>query len=236
MYRLSRCTPGRFVQSAVIVAVAVSLSVRPAVAQTTLDSGTATVGEVAFDFADAPPATLEIDLGRGLIRDLLGLGDAAVAGFLEGLTTGSDPSAAENAEFIAQQLTSARELGDVVSEVVHEIHVRVYDGLPDNSQVGQEIAHHYTKALSEQGWESTVKIRSDNEMVRVFVHRSAESVQGVFVILAEGNDLVLANIIGDLSPEKVHQLTASATKIGVKLGLRKEIDKAIGELRRELSL
>jgi hypothetical protein len=222
---------GHTAQGAILATIVIALSPALAVGQTSATAKPSTAGQVSFDFPNAPPATVEIDLHHGLIRDALGLGNAAVAGFLEGLMNSGEGDSSESAKFVAEQLTSARELGDIASAVVHEIHVRVYDGLPDDGQFVQKITLYYDKQLSEQGWESVVKV---NDEVRVYVHREAEAVQGVFVIAADRNDLVLVNFTGDVSPQNVRQLTATATKIAVKLGLRKEIDKAVGMLRHEI--
>jgi hypothetical protein len=162
------------------------------------------------------------------------LGDAAVAGFLEGLRTSPDAQSSENAQFVAQQLTTARELGNVASEVVHEIHVRVWDGLTPESQMPAKLLQHFDSQLVGDGWESAVRVRDGDAMVRVLLHRDGESIRGILIIAGENDELVLANIIGDLSPDKVQKLTATATTIGVKLGLDKEINRAVDQLKHEM--
>lgn len=214
------------------VALAVIATGYSAVAQTSAVPTSS--GRVSFDLPDLPPATVEIDLGKGLIRHALSLGDAAVAGFLEGLMTAPDSQSSENAQFVAEQLTSARELGDVVSEVVHEIHVRAWDKLAPESQLAENLFAHFDTQLPGEGWESAVRVRDGSDMVRVFVHRDGESLSGILIVAGKGNDLMLANVIGDLSPANVQTLIATATKIGVKLGLDKEIHRAVDQMRREL--
>ncbi len=224
---------GRVVlRGALMSALAVLISSYTAYGQSPADSSTA--GRVAFDIPDVPPATVEIDLGKGLIRHAVGLGDAAVAGFLEGLTSSPDSQSSENVQFLAQQLTSARELGDVVSEVVQEIHVRVWDNLPAESQLAERAVAHFDTTLVGAGWEPALRVQERNNLVRAYVHRQGESISGVLFIAGEGNDVVLANVIGDLSPEKVHKLTSTATEIAVTLGLDKEINRAVEQLKREM--
>lgn len=224
--RLARTT----VRGAMLSALVFAGSGYMAIAQTTTD----TPGRVAFDLPDLPPATVEIDLGHGLIRHSLSLGDAAIAGFLDGLMTSPEANSSENAKFVAEQLTSARELGDAVSEVLHEVHVRVWDNLPQDSKLAEQVLEHFDGRLNADGWEPAVRVRDDDDMVRVFVQRSEDSLGGVLVVVADGNDLVVANLVGDLSPEKVQHLTATATKIGVRLGLDKEINRAVEQMRHEI--
>lgn len=192
-------------------------------------------GQVSLELPDLPPATVEIDLGRGMIQHSLSLGDAAIAGILEGLSTSSDSRTDESAKFIAQQLTSARELSDAISQVVHEVHVRVWNDLPKESQIADKAVRHFDATLKEQGWESTLRAREDGKLVRVLVHREGDRLTGVLLIASERDELVVANVIGDLSPENVHRVTKTATTIAMKLGLDKELNKAVEKLKREMA-
>lgn len=230
--RIANWVARRAIRGVVVSALAVSCTGYAALGQA--PAATPASGRVSLDLPDLPPATVEIDLGKGLIRHAISLGDAAVAGFLEGLMTSPNAESSENAQFVAQQLTTARELGDVVSDMVHEIHLRVWNDLPPDNNLTHEIFAHFDPQLSGSGWESAVRVRDDDEMVRIFVHRSGESLNGVLIIAGEDDELVLANVIGDLSPDKVKQLTSTATKIGVKLGLDKEINRAVEQLKREM--
>ena len=227
VYRLT----SKAARGAVLSAAILAASAPTAWAQST---GVAGDGRVSLDIPDLPPATVELDLGQGLIRHSLSLCDATLAGFLEGLMTSPSAESSENARFVTEQLTSARELGDAVSEVLHEVHVRVWDNLPSESRVAEQVFDHLDTNMSSAGWESAVRVRDGHSTVRVFVQRSENSLNGLLIVAAEGNDLVVTNLIGDLSPEKVQRVSATATKIGVKLGLDKEINRAVEQLRHEI--
>lgn len=233
-------------RTALLAALVVAVGAHSAVGQSATpqkssespsSSGSRSAGQVSLDLPDAPPATVEIDLSRGLIRHALSLGDAAIAGFLEGLKTDANAQTADSAKFIAGQLTSARELSDIASEAIHEVHVRVWDALPDDRQVIDQALKHFDAELEGTNWEQVLSVRDKNDSVRVYVQRDgeAESVRGVFVIAGDGNDLVLANATGDLSPDKVQRFVSSATKIAMKLGLDKELNKAVAEIKREMA-
>jgi hypothetical protein len=83
-------------------------------------------GRIDFDDADLPAANVEVDLSQGTLRDLFGLGDAAIAGAAETLmqTAGAD-SSAEGTRLAAEQLAAARQIMQLASEVVREARVRV---------------------------------------------------------------------------------------------------------------
>lgn len=189
---------------------------------------------VAFDYPDAPAATVEVDLGPGLIHDLLGLVDAAVAGFLEGADASAETANFENMQFAAEQMTAVRDVTDVAAGIIEEVHVRIYENLPESNQVGQSMADHYDQKLREQGWEAVLKIQDGVEGGRVCLLRHAESIRGVFVCVFGGREVMLVSVAGDLSPENVHRLTATAAATAAKLGLLEQLDQAIGEIKREL--
>jgi hypothetical protein len=220
------------IRGAGVSALAIALTGMAAIAQS--PNAATALGRVSLDVPDLPPATVEIDLGRGLVRHALALTDAAVAGFLEGLMTSPDAESSENVQFVAQQLTSARELGDVVSEVIHEVHVRIWDKLPADSRHADKLAGHFDAHLAGEGWESAIRVRDGDSMVRILVHRDQDSLNGILIVAGEGNDLVLANIIGDVSPDNVQKLSSTATKIGVKLGLDGKINRALEQMKREI--
>ena len=225
---------GRYSCSGSVMALTVlSLCAVSASAQSVRDN--AAPGEIDLNIPDAPPPTVEIDLGRDLIGDLWGLGDAAFAGFLEGLQESTDPRSRESRQFIAEQYDSARQLGDVMEDVVHELHIRVYDDLPDGAGLSEQVARHFRQQLQQAGWESVIRVREGDELVRVSIVRDENVIRGVFVLAAERDELVLVNAVGSLSPENVKQLTRRATSIAVQLGLHEQLNEAVSRIERQIN-
>jgi len=182
------------------------------------------VGRLDFAAANLPEANVEVDLSQDLFKDLFGIGDAAIAGAVESLIKApSNDDSAHAMKMAAQQLEAARQIIQLAGNVVREVHVRAYESLPG----GIENAHALYKPFDEQlragNWETLARVRKDDEAVRVAVIRSAGTVQGVFVVATDGDSLLLANIVCDVSPDNVKKLTAAATKIGLENGLAKEI-------------
>jgi hypothetical protein len=197
------------------------------------DSGTP--GRIEFDDTSLPPATVEIDLQQSMFHDLFGLGDAAVAGVAETLlqSAGSD-SGSEGLRLAAEQLQAARQILQLASDVVHEVRVRVYENLP--SELGQPatLVAPYDGQLRAGNWDTVVQVRDGDDSVRVSLLRESGAVRGVFIVAADGSDLVLANVVCDASPENVKKLTSAAAKIGLENGLGKEIEAKMRRLHQRL--
>lgn len=221
----------RAARRVLVVAVVTSMGAYSAWAQT---EAPARGARLPSDVGDLPPATVELDLGPGLIRQFFSMGDAAVAGFLDGLSTSPDAASSENLKFVANQLTSARELGDIASEVVQEVHIRVWNEEIDAVEAAAQLIERYDETLPSTGWEPTLRARQNGELVRIYTLREGESITGVCVVAGKRSELVVLNVVGNLSPENIQRFTSAATKIGVKLGLDKELNKAIEQMRMEI--
>ena len=184
-------------------------------------------GHIDFASADLPPATVEIDLSQEIFSDLFGLGDAAIEGIVQSLTQPSDAQSSEATELAAGQLAAAREIVQVAKEVVREVHVRVYEDTVDEKKTAVDLASRFDEQLHSGQWDNVVKVRDGGDSAHVSLLRVEGAVLGVFVVVADGNDVVLANVVCDISPENIKNLTAAATKIGLENGLREEIERKL---------
>jgi Domain of unknown function (DUF4252) len=177
-------------------------------------------GRIDFAAANLPPATVEVDLTQDVFGDLIGLGDAAVAGVAESLlqSAGANDNP-DGLNLAADQLEAGRQILQIASQVVHEARVRVYDNLADKSEDTPAILSRFDGQLGADGWDTVVRVRDGDDSVRVSLVRSDGAVRGAFVVVADGNDVVLVNVVCDVSPENVKKLSAAATKIGLENGL-----------------
>lgn len=184
------------------------------------------VGRLDFDAADLPEANVEVDLSQEMFRDLFGIGDAAVAGVAESLLKSqSKGDAAKATEMAAHQLEAARQILQLAGDVVHEVHVRVYEDLPAEVDGARSLYKPFEEQLKAGDWETLARVRKNDEVVRVAAIRNEGALQGVFVVASDGDSLVLANVVCDVSPENVRKLTSAATKIGLENGLAEEIQR-----------
>jgi hypothetical protein len=196
-------------------------------------TSTTVEGRIDFDAADLPPATVEVDLSQGMFGDLFGIGDAAIAGVSETLLeSAKNDSSAQGTRMAAEQLAAARQVMQLAADVVREVRVRVYEELPEGSGAAEEVAAKFDEQLRNGNWENAVRVREDDQAVRVSVHRADGAVRGIFVVAGEDNELVLANIVCDVSPENIKKFTSAATKIGLENGLAPLIEMKMRELNQ----
>lgn len=198
-------------------------------------SSTAPIGRVDFAAVDLPPATVEVDLSREMFRDLFGLGDAAIAGVAESLlkSAGSN-SDAQGTRMAAEQLAAAQQIIRLASEVVHEVRVRVYENVEEGAIQPDELMANFDGQLRDGNWENVVRVRDGDDNVRVSLLRNDGAVRGAFVVVADGSDVVLANVVADISPENVKKLTSAAAQIGLENGLQQVLEQKMRELPHRL--
>jgi hypothetical protein len=183
------------------------------------------VGRVEFDYSDVPSATVEVDLSQGLLSDVFGIGDAAVAGVTEALANSAASSkGSDGARLAAEKLTAVHQIVQTLGQVVREVHVRAYKGLPDQSGLTEKLLSHYDEKVRTGNWEYVVRAQERDKSVRVAVARGEGAIRGLFVIVADGHDVVLANLVCDASPENAKKLTSIAAKTGLEAGLGQMLD------------
>jgi hypothetical protein len=194
------------------------------------------VGRVDFDFPNAPPATVEVDLGEGMLADITGIAQAAIGGVVEGLlesAQGREPGAVQ---LSAEHLASAQKVVESVSGVVREIRVRVYDNLPESAAaIRTSMTAHYRQKVHHSDWDHLVRVHDGDTNVNVCALRRDGAIRGLFVMVSEDDQLVLANIVCDLSPEMVKQVTKQATQIGLQVGLEQALQEAMREIGQDRS-
>lgn len=195
-----------------------------------------TPGRIDFNEAKLPAATVEVDLSEGMFGDLVGLGEAAIAGFGEtlgksaGLGRGSDGT-----RIASEQLAAAQQLVQLAHGVIHEVRVRVYEDVAEDAVDADSLMAQFDNQLRQGSWENIVKIRDKKDNVRVSLLRKGGAVQGAFIVIADGRNLVLANVVGDVSQENVKKLTSAAAKIGLENGLQQVLDAKMQKFRPRLS-
>lgn len=183
-------------------------------------------GRVEFDFPGAAPANVEIDLKNGMLSALTDIAVAAVDGAAEGIReSGQGDAVRESTEIMG----AVREVLGVTSEVVREVRLRMYEGLEDSTSQASMLKY-YQEKLDGNNWDNVVRVREGDENVAVCVHREGSSIRGIFVMVAERNEMVLANVVCELNPEKIKQLTHKATKIGMRFGLGEAIEDVMREI------
>ena len=196
-------------------------------AQSTRSSGDTPTGRIDFKSANLPPANVELDLSQSMFGDLFGIGDAAIAGVAEALNQSATGEHAEGTKMAAEQLAAVRKIIGLSSKVIHEVRVRAYEKLEG------DLSARFDEQLQQGNWEKIVVARKGEENARVFVINREGSIRGIFVVAAGNGGQVLVNVVCDMSPENVKQLTSAATKIGLENGLRQELEQKFRKMQRQ---
>ncbi len=189
-------------------------------------------GNVDFDYADAPAATVELDLSQGMFHDLFGIGDAAVAGIADALAKSGDSDSkhgAEGAKMASDQLAAARQIVQTVGQVVQGVRLRVYQGVTDQSHKTDKLVAYYDNKLRTDNWQSILRGHEGNQMVNVWAFRNSGAIKGLFVVAADKGNLLLANVVCDISPENVQKLSTAATNSALQAGLAQFIEMKMGK-------
>lgn len=190
-------------------------------------------GRIDFEVADLPAATVEVDLTNEMFGDLFGLGDAAIAGVAETLLQSAEPSpGAEGTRLAAEQLAAARQIIQLAREVVQEVRVRAYRNLPEEHVKAETLAAHFDQQLRGQNWDNVVRVRDEQQSVRISLLRDNGAVRGIFIVAGHGREAVLANLVCDISPANIKKLTSAAAKIGLENGLAPVLEMKMRELNR----
>ena len=207
--------------------------VSPLRAQNSGHGAAAVVGRVAFDFDDAPAAKVAVDLNQGMLSAISGMGKAAIQGVVEGLAESEQGHGSRAIQESSQHLDAINEVVQLTSSVLCEVRVRVYEGFSDQpSDIRESMIEHYESKLDDGNWDNVVRVQEGDDNIVVRAIRRDSAIHGVFVIVCEHDELVMVNVVCELSPEKIQQLTSQATKIGMKFGLEEVISRAMEEIHR----
>lgn len=184
------------------------------------------VGRLEFDYDDGPTPTVEVDLKHSVLSALTGITESAIAGVTDALREDSNsPVVRESVEHVE----AAQQILNLASEAVREVRVQFYDQIEDSGDTARMVEH-YRNKLSESDWDRVVQFREDETQVTVCVQQEEEVIRGFFVIFAERNECVLANVVCDLEPERIRQITHQATQLGMKFGLEQAIESAMRDM------
>jgi hypothetical protein len=71
-----------------------------------------------------------------------------------------------------------------------------------------EVTNATTAELDKKGWERIVRVREEDENVDIYLLPSEgyESILGIVVMVAENEEAVFVNIVGEINPDDVSRL------------------------------
>jgi len=225
MYRQFSLVVGRGNGNGMLAAATLMLAVISH-AQAPAAEAAGSIGRLDFEAAKLPEANVEIDLGQDMFKDLFGIGDAAIAGVAESLVKSAGINdGAKGARLAAEQLNTARQIIQLAGNVVRELRVRVYEGRPEDAVSAEKLFKPFDEQLHNGKWETLARVHKDKNSVRVSAIRNDGAIQGIFITVTDGRNAVVANVVCDISPDNVKNLTSTATKVGLENGLAQVIEQ-----------
>ena len=79
------------------------------------------------------------------------------------------------------------------------VRVRTYEVHGDNERIARNFENMGRK-LSNDGWEPVMLVREEGELVQMYAKPSGSSIKGLTIVSADGDEVVVVNIMGDLDP------------------------------------
>jgi hypothetical protein len=158
---------------------------------------------------------LEVDLSQDTFHSLFGISDAAIGGVAEALFKSRGGNEGKDKQLTAEQLDAVRKIIELGGKFVREVRVRAYESLPENTDDVDDLLKPFEGQLKAGKWETVVRMRVDDDTLRVAVFQKDGSIRGLFVAATGGEGVAIVNIVCDISPDKVKPLTEAVTKIGM---------------------
>ena len=80
------------------------------------------------------------------------------------------------------------------------VRIRIYEVHGDNERIARRFEHMGRK-LGNDGWQPVMLVREEGELVQMFSKSSSNSMQGLTIVSADDEEVVVVNVMGDIQPE-----------------------------------
>ena len=80
------------------------------------------------------------------------------------------------------------------------VRIRIYEVNGDTDRIAQNFDRMGTK-LSNDGWQPVMLVREEGELVQMFSKSSSRGMQGLTIVSADDEEVVVVNVMGDIKPE-----------------------------------
>ena len=92
------------------------------------------------------------------------------------------------------------------------VFVRVYDATTVDAE---RLTQHYLDQLKREKWELVAQVKQEEEKIQVRLLLDEDTVYGIFVALANPEEVVVVNIVGEIAPERISDLLENLEKLGL---------------------
>jgi hypothetical protein len=99
------------------------------------------------------------------------------------------------------------DMHDILSKL-KLVRVQVFDVDEEMAKEFTDITATITAMLDKKGWERIVRVREEDDNVDIYLRPSEnyESILGIVVLVAENEEAVFVNIVGEINPEDISRL------------------------------
>ena len=80
------------------------------------------------------------------------------------------------------------------------VRIRIYEVNGNTDRIAQNFDRMGTK-LSNDGWQPVMLVREEGELVQMFSKSSSRGMQGLTIVSADDEEVVVVNVMGDIKPE-----------------------------------
>jgi len=79
------------------------------------------------------------------------------------------------------------------------VRVRIYEVTGDSGRIARNFEHMGDK-LANDGWQPVMLVREEGDLVQMFAKASGKNMQGLTIVSADDEEVVVVNIMGDIDP------------------------------------
>lgn len=80
------------------------------------------------------------------------------------------------------------------------VRIRIYEVNGNTDRIAQNFDRMGAK-LSNDGWQPVMLVREEGELVQMFSKSSSRGMQGLTIVSADDEEVVVVNVMGDIQPE-----------------------------------
>jgi len=80
------------------------------------------------------------------------------------------------------------------------VRIRIYEVNGDTDRIAQNFDRMGSK-LSNEGWQPVMLVREEGELIQMFAKSSRGGMQGLTIVSADDEEVVVVNVMGDIQPE-----------------------------------
>jgi len=80
------------------------------------------------------------------------------------------------------------------------VRIRIYEVNGNTNRIARNFDRMGAK-LSNDGWQPVMLVREEGELVQMFAKSSSRGMQGLTIVSADNEEVVVVNVMGDIKPE-----------------------------------